>query len=162
MIISELCEWRDKILEQSKKYDKIVSDWLKKKPKYERQIKRYSEQITAMKGQIEDLIIERINDRERTEYYNNMIAKREEMIREFEQKIEEYKQYDEVCKDRKDKFKGTAELINNIIDDGVINDAQLRMLVSRIVVHQKEDRSLDVRLELSGDFDMSVSTYLED
>ena len=162
LIISELCEWRDKILEQSKKYDKIVSDWLKKKPRYERQIKRYSEQITAMKGEIEDLIIERIHDRERTEYYNNMIAKREEMIGEYEQKIKEYKQYDEVCKDRKDKFKGTAELINNIIDDGVINDAQLRMLVSRIVVHQKDDCSLDVRLELSGDFDMSVSTYLED
>lgn len=42
-----------------------------------------------------------------------------------------------------------------------LSDAQLRTPVRRIIVHQNEDKSLDIRLEFNGDFDDSVSVYVE-
>ncbi|MDO4945276.1 MAG: hypothetical protein Q4E74_08785 [Ruminococcus sp.] len=42
-----------------------------------------------------------------------------------------------------------------------MSDAQLRTLVRRIVVHQNEDKSLNIRLEFNGDFEDSVSVYVE-
>ncbi len=43
-----------------------------------------------------------------------------------------------------------------------ISDANLRLLVKTVYVHQNEDTSLDVRLEFNGDFEDSVAVYLEE
>ncbi len=43
---------------------------------YEQQIQTNTDKILALKQQIEDLIIERIGDREHASIYNNMISKR--------------------------------------------------------------------------------------
>ena len=55
----------------------IVREWNKKKPKYDKMIKDHTEKIVALKTQIEELIMERINDREHAKVYNSMIEKRE-------------------------------------------------------------------------------------
>ena len=43
-----------------------------------------------------------------------------------------------------------------------ISDANLRLLVKTVYVHQNEDKSLDVRLEFNGDFEDSVAVYVEE
>ena len=129
---------RDSILAESDKYDKIVRDWLRKKPLYERQI--------------EDLIIERIGDREHASVYNSMIAKREEEIASLEKKIAELKAYDKVCKQRKEHLKNTTQILDEILSEGKISDVNLRMLVNKILIHQNEDKSLDIKFEMNGDF----------
>ena len=88
---------RERILAESEKYEKIIEDWVKKKPEYTRRAEQLKDKISALKQQIEDLIIERIGDREHAEIYNNMIAKREEEIKSFESKITELAEYDKVC-----------------------------------------------------------------
>lgn len=40
-------------------------------------------------------------------------------------------------------------------------DANLRLLVKIVCVHQNEDKTLDVRLEFNGDFEDSVAVYME-
>lgn len=52
-------------------------------------------------------------------------------------------------------------MLDEILEKGELSDAQLRTLVRRIIVHQNEDKSLDVRLEFNGNFDDSVSVYVE-
>ena len=129
LVIEELSQWREKIISESDKYDKIVREWVHNRPIYEQKIKQYNDKILILKNQIEEIIMERISDREHAEVYNNMISKREEQISDLEKKI---------------------------------SDAQLRTLVHRISVHQNEDKSLDVRLEFNGDFEDSVSVYVEE
>lgn len=68
---------RQEILDSIQKYDEIVKDWNKKKPKYDKMVKEYSQKIVTLKGKIEELIMERINDREHAKVYNSMIEKRE-------------------------------------------------------------------------------------
>ncbi len=150
-----------RIQEQSEKYDKIVRDWQRQKPAYERKIEQYKERIASLRQQIEDLIIERISDREHASVYNNMITKREEEIADLQQKIEESKQFDEVSKRKRNELKTTADLLEKMIEEQHISDANLRLLVKTIYVHQNEDKSLDVRLEFNGDFEDSVAVYVE-
>ena len=150
-----------RIQEQSKKYDEIVRDWQRQKPAYERKIEQYKERIASLRQQIEDLIIERISDREHASVYNGMITKREEEIADLQQKIKESKQFDEVSKRKRNELKTTADLLEKMIEEQHISDANLRLLVKTVYVHQNEDKSLDVRLEFNGDFEDSVAVYVD-
>ena len=140
------------IQDESVKYEKIVKDWLKKKPKFDREINTHTERIKQCRDEIEQLIIERINDREHAKVYNNMIEKREAEIQTIENKIANLRNYDEVCKKRRDELKNTSELIETILADGHISNVNMRMLVRQVTVHQNADKSIDVRFEMNGSF----------
>ncbi len=107
------------------------------------------------------MIIERINDRERAEVYNNMIAKREEEIKQLKQKISDLREYDKICKQRKEQLKNTTQILDEIISEGAISDINLRMLVKQILIHQNEDKSLDIRFEMNGEFNDTVSIFID-
>jgi len=140
------------IQDESVKYEKIVKEWLKKKPKYDRAIQHNNEKIKQKHDEIEQLIIERINDREHAKVYNNMIEKREAEIQTIENKIADLRNYDEVCKKRREELKNTSELIEIILADGHISNVNLRMLVRQVTVHQNEDKSIDIKFEMNGSF----------
>lgn len=152
IIHTELVLLRQEILDSSKKYDEIVKEWNKKKPKYDKMIKDYTAKIVGLKGQIEELIMERINDREHTKVYNSMIEKREAEIAELTQKIEDCKRFDELSKKRRDELMSTAEMLDEVLLEPYITDANMRLLVRKVTVHENDDGSLDVNLEFNGDF----------
>ena len=152
---------RQEILDSSQKYDEIVKDWNKKKPKYDKMIKEYSQKIVTLNGQIEELIMDRIGDREHAKVYNSMIEKREAEIAELRQKIEDCRKFDELSKKRRDELMSTAELLDEVLLEPYISDANMRLLVRKINVHENEDGSLDVSLEFNGDFKDSSTVCFE-
>ena len=152
IIHTELAMLRQEILDSSQKYDEIVKEWNKKKPKYDKMIKEYTEKIVILKTQIESILMERINDREHAKVYNSMIEKREAEIAELTQKIEDCKRFDELSKKRRDELMSTAEMLDEVMLEPYITDANMRLLVRKITVHENEDGSLDVSLEFNGDF----------
>ena len=141
----------------------VVRDWLRKKPLYEQKIQTNTDKILTLKQQIEDIIIERIGDREHASIYNSMIAKSEEEIAALEKKIAEFKEYDRVCKQRKEHLKNTTQVLDEILSEGKISDVNLRMLVNKILIHQNEDKSLDIKFEMNGEFnnESSITTIIE-
>ena len=161
IIHTELAMLRNEILDSSKKYDEIVKDWNRKKPKYDKMIKEYSQKIVSLNGQIEELIMERIGDREHAKVYNSMIEKREAEIAELTQKIEDCRKFDELSKKRRDELMSTAELLDEVLLEPYISDANMRLLVRKINVHENEDGSLDVNLEFNGDFKDSSTVCFE-
>lgn len=46
----------------------------------------------------------------------------------------------------------TAKLLDEVLLEPYISDANMRLLVRRINVHENEDGTLDVTLEFNGDF----------
>ena len=92
-------------------------------------IKEYSQKIVSLNGQIEELIMERIGDREHAKIYNSMIEKREAEIAELTQKIEDCRKFDELSKKRRDELMSTAELLDEVLLEPYISDANLRLLV---------------------------------
>ena len=90
-----------------------------------------------------------------------MIAKREEEISALEKRIADLREYDKICKQRKEQLKNTTQILDAILSEGTISDINLRMLVKRIFIHQNEDRSLDIRFEMNGEFNGTVSVFIE-
>ena len=152
IIHTELVMLREEILDSSQKYDEIVKEWNKKKPKYDKMIKEFTEKIAILKTQIEGILMERINDREHAPMYNSMVEKREAEIAELTQKIEDCKRFDELSKKRRDELMSTAEMLDEVLLEPYITDANMRLLVRKVTVHENEDGSLDVSLEFNGDF----------
>lgn len=155
IVQSELLKLKESIIAESEKYDRIIKEWLKKKPMYEQQIKQYGDHISVLKNQIEELIIERISDRPHAQLYNEMIEKREHEIAELQDKIEQSKRLDEVSKQKKEKLKSTAELLDDVLSQEMISDANLRLLIEKVEVFQREDKGVDVRIVFNGDFDVA-------
>jgi len=133
----------------------------KQKPVTDLQIKQYDEKITALKQQIEDLIMERILDKSRAEFYNSMIEKRENEITELQRKISDCREYDKVCKQRQQTLTNTSALLDDILSEGSISDANLRMPVKSVTVHQNEDKSLEISFEMNGDLKNEQIIFLE-
>ena len=161
LIEDEVRGFRDTILEESTRYDKIVKDWARKKPLYGRQIQQHNDKISSLWQQIEDLIMEKIGDKEHAQIYNNMIAKREEEIKQLDKKISDLREYDKICKQKKDQLKNTTNTLDDILSEGLISDMNLRMLVKKILIHQNNDKSLDIRFEMNGEFNPSCSVFVE-
>ncbi|WP_418630068.1 recombinase family protein [Ruminococcus sp.] len=161
LVEGEILRLRDIILAEGERYNKIIKDWSKKKPLYERQIQQLNDRILSLRQQIEDLIIERINDREHTQVFNNMITKREDEIAKLDKKISDLREYDKICKQRKEHLNNTTQIIDEILSKGSISDVNLRMLVKRILIHQNEDKSLDIKFEMNGEFNDTVSVFID-
>lgn len=161
LVFGEVQNLKEKIVAESEKYDEIVRQWLKRKPAYDLQIRQYGEKILALKQQIEDLIMGKITDRYRAEFYDSMIEKREKEIAKLQRKISDCREYNKVCKQRQQALTSTSSLLDDILSEGRISDANLRMLVSGVTVHQNEDKSLDVQFEMNGDFADSTTIMLE-
>ncbi len=66
-----------------------------------------------------------------------------------------------MCKQRQQVLTSTSSLLDDILSEGRISDANLRMLVSSVTVHQNENKSLDVQFEMNGDFSNSTTIILE-
>ena len=161
LVFQEVQNLRERVVAESERYEEIVKQWLKQKPAYELQIKQFNDKIAALKQQIEDLIMERITDKTRAEYYNSMIEKREADIAGLQSKISECREYDKVCKQKQQVLTSTSMLLDDILYEGIISDTNLRMLVKGVTVHQNDDKSLDVQFEMNGDFKNSTMIILE-
>ncbi len=48
-----------------------------------------------------------------------------------------------------------------ILSEGKISDVNLRMLVNKILIHQNEDKSLDIKFEMNGDFNNASNILIE-
>ena len=58
-----------------------------------------------------------------------MITKREDEIAKLDKKISDLREYDKICKQRKEHLNNTTQIIDEILSEGSISDVNLRMLV---------------------------------
>ena len=86
---------------------------------------------------------------------------RADEIAKLDKKISDLREYDKICKQRKEHLNNTTQIIDEILSEGSISDVNLRMLVKRILIHQNEDKSLDIRFEMNGEFNGTVSVFIE-
>lgn len=86
---------------------------------------------------------------------------RADKIAKLNKKISDLREYDKICKQRKEHLNNTTQIIDEILSEGSISDANLRMLVKRILIHQNEDKSLDIKFEMNGEFNDTVSVFID-
>ena len=129
----------------------LIERWTPKASTASAKISKLQEHILLLEEEVEVILMERIRDKANAERYDRMIAKREEQIAEAKKQIEELQNISEMLRSRQAKLKRDISLIDNILREGKMSEAHLRMLVEKILVHE-EDGKLDLEIRLKAPF----------
>ena len=87
-----------------------------------------------------------------------MLEKCESDIQKLEDEIKPIQDYNTTIKKRKAEMKDSVEIIEEIIKEGAISDANLRLLVNKIIIFEK-DKKLSIKIKLNAKFQRHKDCY---
>ena len=122
-----------------------VNRWTPKATNTLSQLKKLRQQIETMEEEMEDILMERIRDKANAQRYDRMITKREEQIAQAKKKIAELENLGQTIRFRQAKLRKDISLIDQILADGQMTEAHLRLLIEKIFVYETEG---GLRLEI--------------
>ena len=135
-----------------------IESWLPKTDSTAAQIKKQKERIDALEEEVETILMERIRDKANGERYDRMIAKREEQIAQAQKRIAELENIGQVIRSRQAKLRKDIGLIDDILADGNLTEAHLRLLVDKIYVYENEG-SLSLDIHIKAPFQNHTDSY---
>lgn len=151
LISAELLRTKELYEENWSRLEWFIEKWTPKASVASAKISKLQEHILLLEEEVEVILMERIRDKANAERYDRMIAKREEQIAEAKKQIEELQNISEMLRSRQAKLKRDISLIDDILQDGKMSEAHLKMLVEKILVHE-EDGKLDLEIRLKAPF----------
>lgn len=151
LIGAELLRTKELYEENWSRLEWFIEKWTPKASMASAKISKLQEHILLLEEEVEVILMERIRDKANSERYDRMIAKREEQIAEAKKQIEELQNISEMLRIRQAKLKRDISLIDDILQDGKMSEAHLKMLVEKILVHE-EDGKLDLEIRLKAPF----------
>ena len=151
LISAELLRTKKLYQENWSRLEWLIEKWTPKASMASAKISKLQEHILLLEEEVEVILMERIRDKANAERYDRMIAKREEQIAEAKKQIEELQNISEMLRSRQAKLKRDISLIDDILQDGKMSEAHLKMLVEKILVHE-EDGKLDLEIRLKAPF----------
>lgn len=160
LILKELKELKIMAHRNFERVDGELKKWLADRPSAEKQMRALKEKLTQRKTDQQQILLERIRDKEHAEIYTQMLAACESDIKTIETRIAEMNDIENTVKKRKKQMKKSVEFLDGIIADGAISDTHLRMLVDEIVISEKNGK-LDIQITLNGEFRMHIDYYDE-
>lgn len=151
LIGAELLRTKELYEENWSRLEWFIEKWMPKASMASAKISKLQEHILLLEEEVEVILMERIRDKANAERYDRMIAKREGQIAEAKKQIEELQNISEMLRIRQAKLKRDISLIDDILQDGKMSEAHLKMLVEKILVHE-EDGKLDLEIRLKAPF----------
>lgn len=151
LIDAEILRTKKMYEENWSRMEWLIERWTPKASTASAKIGKLQEHILLLEEEVEVILMERIRDKANAERYDRMIAKREEQIAEAKKQIEELQNISEMLRSRQAKLKRDISLIDDILREGKMSEAHLRMLVEKILVHE-EDGRLDLEIRLKAPF----------
>ena len=121
-------------------------------------LKHLNTSLEQRKSDQKEILLERIRDREHADIYTEMLEKCESDIQKLEDKIKSIQDYNSTIKKRKAEMKDSVEIIEEIIKEGAISDANLRLLVNKIIIFKK-DKKLSIKIKLNAKFQRHKDCY---
>lgn len=160
LIYDELLEIKRMAYENFENVDKNIRKWMANRPTAEKRIIDLNAQLQQRKFDQQQILLERIRDKEHADVYTEMLKTCEDDIERLTGQIKEFEDIDKTIKKRKSQLRTSMELIDSIVADGAVSDTHLRMLVDKIIVSEV-DGELKVQITLNGKFRMHIDTYDE-
>lgn len=161
LIYDELLEIKRMAYENFENVDKNIRKWTANRPTAEKRIDDLNAQLQQRKTDQQQILLERIRDKEHADVYTEMLKTCEDDIERLTGQIKEFEDIDKTIKKRKSQLRTSMELIDSIVADGAVSDTHLRMLVDKIIVSEVNGE-LKVQIILNGKFRMHIDTYDED
>lgn len=154
-------KWKDKPDRIEYNYKSIeldVKKWMSNKGTVTNKLKQLNTSLEQRKSDQKKILLERIRDREHTVIYTEMLEKCESDIQKLEDEIKSIQDYNSTIKKRKAEMKDSVEIIEEIIKEGAISDANLRLLVNKIIIFEK-DKKLKIKIKLNAKFQRHKDCY---
>ena len=138
--------------------EQLIAQWTPKAELTGAQIVKLEKRIRCLEDETEAILMERIRDRANAERYDRMIQKREEEIAAAKKQIEELQNISAVLRNRQTKLKRDISMIDDILAEGAMTEAHLRMLVEKIYV-QETDGKLSLDIQIKAPFRTHLNVY---
>lgn len=158
LIYDELMSIKDEALANYKSIESDVKKWMSNKSSVNNKLKHLNTSLEQRKSDQKEILLERIRDREHADIYTEMLEKCESDIQKFEDEIKSIQDYNSTIKKRKAEMKDSVEIIEEIIKEGAISDANLRLLVNKIIIFGK-DKKLSIKIKLNAKFQRHKDCY---
>lgn len=160
LINEEMLEIKKMAHENLKNIDKNIRKWMANRPSAEKRIENLNFQLSQRKSDQQQILLERIRDKEHADIYTEMLKTCEDDIKNLTEQIKEFEDIETTIKKRKKQMQSSLELIDNIVAEGAISDTHLRMLIDKITVSEINGE-LKISITLNGDFRSHFDTYDE-
>lgn len=158
LIYNELMSIKDEALANYKSIESDVKKWMSNKGTVTNKLKQLNTSLEQRKSDQKEILLERIRDREHADIYTEMLEKCESDIQKLEDEIKSIQDYNSTIKKRKAEMKDSVEIIEEIIKEGAISDANLRLLVNKIIIFEK-DKKLSIKIKLNAKFQRHKDCY---
>ena len=158
LIIDELRNTKALYQQNWDALEQLIAQWTPKAEPTGAQIIKLEKKIRCLEDETEAILMERIRDRANAERYDRMIQKREEEIAAAKKQIEELQNISAVLRNRQTKLKRDISMIDDILSEGVMTEAHLRMLVEKIYV-QETDGKLNLDIQIKAPFRTHLDVY---
>ena len=136
----------------------LITQWTPKAELTGVQIAKLEKSILRLEDEMEAILMERIRDKSHAERYDRMIQKREEEIAAMRKQISELQNISAVLRERQSKLKQDIRMMDDILCEGTMTEAQLRMLIEKIYV-QETDGKLSLDIQIKAPFRTHLDVY---
>ena len=160
LIYDELLAVKEQAMLSYQSIESDVKRWLNQKSTVRDRVKQLNETLVQLKNDQKEILLERIRDRERADIYTEMLNKCEEDIKRIETELQSVQNHNAAIQKRKSEIKETVDIIERIIQEGAISDANLRLLVDSIQISEK-DKKLNIKINLNARFQKHTNLYDE-
>ncbi len=160
LIYDELMSIKDEALANYKSIESDVKKWMSNRGTVTNKLKHLNTSLEQRKSDQKEILLERIRDRKHADIYTKMLEKCESDIQKLEDEIKSIQDYNSTIKKRKAEMKDSVQIIEEIIKDEAISDANLRLLVDKIIIFEK-DKKMSIKIKLNAKFQKHKDCYDE-
>jgi hypothetical protein len=158
LIIQELQSTKRMYQQNWDRLQTLIDRWLPKQSTATEKIRQLTERVSTIEEEMEAILMERIRDKANAERYDHMIQKREDEIAAIKKQITELENIEEVLKKRQASLKRDIRMMDDILAEGHISEAHLRLLVEKIYISER-DGKLDVDIHIKAPFRTHFDIY---
>ena len=158
LIIDELRNTKALYQQNWDALEQLIAQWTPKAELTGVQIAKLEKSILRLEDEMEAILMERIRDKSHAERYDRMIQKREEEITAMKKQISELQNISAVLRERQSKLKQDIRMMDDILSEGTMTEAQLRMLIEKIYV-QEADGKLSLDIQIKAPFRTHLDVY---
>ena len=157
LICKELLQTKQMYEDNWNAMEHLIEQWRPRASTAAR-VKKLTQRVEVLENEMEVILMERIRDKANAERYDRMIQKREAEIATAKKQIEELQNIEATLRNRQSRLKRDISMMDDILKEGKLSEAHLRMLVERIYVHE-EDGKLSLNICLKAPFRDHIDIY---
>ena len=158
LVYNEIIAMKDQAYKNYLAVDEDVKRWLKSKNTVGKRIEALRETLSQRKKDQKEILLSMMRDREHASVLEEMLTDCETDITRIEKELHDIENYSETIRKRKQEMKSTIDMIDEIIREGAVSDANLRILVDKIIISEKDD-GLHITVNLNADFTSHLKVF---